>query len=150
MTKISADDIRKLRDATGAPVMRAKKILEQYKGDMKKAEEVLRKEGFEKIGKRAGRETGSGALFSYAHHTQKVVGVVELFSETDFVTRNELFQSLGRDLAMQAASMGEKDFSKQVFIKDPSKKVEDLISEIIAKTGENCRLGRVMKIELGE
>jgi elongation factor Ts len=74
------------------------------------------------------------------------VGVVELFSETDFVARNELFQNLGKDLAMQAASMGDKDFNNQAFIKDPSKKIGDLVKELIVKTGENCKLGRVIKI----
>lgn len=148
--KINAGQIRQLREETGAPLMRAKQVLEKLKGDIKKAEVILKKEGFEKVEKRAGRETNAGALFSYAHHTQKVVGIVELFSETDFVARNELFQTLGKDLAMQVASMGGKYFEKQDFIKDSSKKVGDLIKEIIAKTGENCRLGRVIRVELGK
>src|SRR3989344_2322750 len=146
--KISIDDIRKLREETGAPVIRVKKVLEEQKGNLKKASEILKKEGFEKAAKRTGRETKSGILSSYSHHTQKVVGIAEIFCETDFVARNELFQQLGRDLAMQVASMGEKDFENQEFIKDPSKKVSDLIKEVIAKTGENCKLGKVMKIEL--
>ena len=148
--KISIDDIRKLREETGAPVIRVKKVLEEQKGNLKKASEILKKEGFEKAAKRTGREKKSGILSSYSHHTQKVVGIAEIFCETDFVARNELFQQLGRDLAMQVASMGEKDFENQEFIKDPSKKVSDLIKEVIAKTGENCKLGKVMKIELGK
>ena len=148
--KITSDQIRKLKEMTGAPVMRVKKVLEELGGDEKKAEEILRKEGFEKAAKRVGRETKAGILTSYTHHTQKIVGLVELFCETDFVARNELFQKLGQDLAMQVASMGETDIEKQDFIKDPSKKVADLIKEVIAKTGENVKLGRTIRLELGK
>lgn len=161
--KINADKIRELKEKTGAPVMRAKKVLEEIIGDlpanasnkvlkagMKKAEEILLKEGFEKTEKRAERETKAGILATYNHHNQKVVGLVELLCETDFVARNELFQNLGRDLAMQAASMGEKDFEKQEFIKDSSKKVGDLVKEVIAKTGENIRIGRIIRVQLGK
>lgn len=150
MVKIDADKIRKLRESTGAPVMRAKKVLEEFKGDMKKAEVKLKKEGFEKAAKRAGRETSAGAFATYTHHNQKIVGIVELFCETDFVARNELFKKLGKDLAMQVASMGEKKFEKQDFIKDPSKKIEELVKEVIVKTGENIRIGRLQKMELGK
>ena len=150
MAKIDADKIRKLRELTGAPVMRAKKVLEELKGDIKKAEKVLRKEGFEKVAKRAGRETSAGVVATYTHHNQKIVGVIELFCETDFVARNELFQELGKDLAMQVASMGDKKFEKQDFIKDPSKKIEELVKEVIVKTGENVKIGRTYRIELGK
>ena len=150
MTKVSVDQIRKLREETGAPVIRVKQILEVQKGNTKKASDILRKEGFEKAAKRSGRETNTGILCSYSHHTQKVVGIAEIFCETDFVARNELFQALGKDLAMQVASMGEKNFNSQEYIKDPSRKISDMISDVIAKTGENIKLGRVMKIELGK
>lgn len=149
-SKITADQIRKLRDKTGAPVMRVKQVLESLDGNEKEAEKVLKKEGFEKVEKRKGRETKAGVVVAYTHHNQKVVGVVELLCETDFVARNDLFQKTANDLAMQAASMGEKDFEKQDFIKDPSKKTGDLVKELIAKTGENTRIGRVIRVELGK
>lgn len=149
MKKISADQIRKLRDESGAPVMRVKKVLEEFSGDEKKALSLLKKEGFEKAAKRSERETKAGILSVYNHHNQKVVGIVEILCETDFVARNELFQNLGKDLAMQVASMGDKNLLKQDFIKDPSKKAGDLVKEVIAKTGENVRLGRIWKIVLG-
>lgn len=148
--KINIDLIRKLRDKTGAPIIRVKKVLEEFRGNEKKAFEVLQKEGFEKAAKREGRKTSQGKVFVYAHHTGKVVGVVELFSETDFVARNSLFEELGKDIAMQVASMGEKDTEKQEFIKDPSKKISDLIRAVIAKTGENIRLGKAIRVELGK
>lgn len=152
MIKIDADKIRKLRETTGAPVMRAKKVLEELKGDMKKAEANLRKEGFEKVAKRAGRETGQGLIVTYVHHSGRVASVVELLCETDFVARNKLFKELAHNLALQVASMGaknEKDLVKQDFIKDPSKKVGDLVKEVVVKTGENVKVGRIYRIELG-
>jgi elongation factor Ts len=148
--KITVDLIRKLKESTGAPVMRAKKVLEEFKGDFKKAEELLKKEGFEKMAKREGRETSQGKLFTYTHHTGKVASVVELLCETDFVARNELFETLGKDLAMQVASMGEKDILKQEFIKDPKKTMAELIKEVTVKTGENIKLGKVLRVELGK
>src|SRR3989344_1364323 len=142
MSKITADQIRKLREKTGAPVMRVKKLLEELKGNEAKAEEILMKEGFEKASKRAERETSQGKIFTYVHHTGKVASVVELLCETDFVARNELFENLGKDLALQVSAMGEKDLEKQEFIKDPGKKMGDLVKEVIAKTGENINLGK--------
>ena len=150
MSKINAELIKKLREETGAGVMRVKNVLEEVKGDEKKALEILKKEGFEKVAKREDRETKQGKVFTYTHHTGKVGVLVELFSETDFVARNELFESLGKDIELQVASMGEKDIEKQEFIKDPTKTISDLIKEVIAKTGENIKLGRVVRVELGK
>jgi elongation factor Ts len=153
MAKISMDQIRKLREKTGAPVVRAKKVLEEVKGDEKKAEKILKKEGFEKAAKRSGRATDQGILATYKHHNQKVVAVVELFCETDFVARNDLFKELAHNLAMQTASMkaeNAKELEEQDYIKDPSKKVSELVKEVIAKTGENIRIGRVIRVELGK
>ena len=150
MSKINAELIKKLREETGAGVMRVKNVLEEVKGDEKKALEILKKEGFEKVAKREDRETKQGKVFVYAHHTGKVGVLVELFSETDFVARNELFEALGKDIALQVASMGEKGIEKQEFIKDPSKTITDLIKEVIAKTGENARIGRIFRVELGQ
>lgn len=153
-SKISANQIRKLKEETGAPVMRVKIVLEQF-GDLpvpegeKRACEILQKEGFEKAAKREARETAQGKIFTYAHHTGKVASIVELMCETDFVAKNELFETLGKDLTLQVASMGEKNLETQEFIKDPSKKISDLIRAVVAKTGENIKIGRVQRIELG-
>jgi elongation factor Ts len=148
--KIDIKLIKKLREETGVAIIRIREVLDEVHGDEKKAFELLKKEGFEKAAKRVGRETSQGKLFTYTHHTGKIIGVVELLCETDFVARNELFDTLGKDLAMQAASMGADGFEKQEFIKDSSKKVSDLVKELIAKTGENIRIGRVYRVELGK
>lgn len=153
MAKITADIIRKLREESGAPVMRVKKVLEELEGDEKKALEILKKEGFEKAAKRAERETSQGFVASYMHHSGKIGVMVEMLCETDFVARNDLFVQLGKDVAMQVASLNpknEKELMDQDFIKDPKKKISDLVKEVIAKTGENIRLGKFVRIELGQ
>jgi len=150
--KIDTKLISKLREETGAPVIRVKKVLEEVGGDTKKAAGILMKEGFEKTAKRADRKTGQGMIASYVHHNNKVAAMVELLCETDFVARNDLFVKLAHDLAMQVASMGAKDAGElmgQVFIKDPKKKVKDLVDEVIVKTGENVRIGRISRLEIG-
>ena len=149
MSKIDSALIKKVREETGAGVMRVKQILEQVNGIEAKALEILKKEGLEKVAKREDRVTGQGKVFAYSHHSGKIVSIVEVFSETDFVAKNELFEQLGKDIALQVASMGEEKIEDQDFIKDPSKKIKDLVKELIAKTGENIKLGRVVRIELG-
>jgi elongation factor Ts len=149
MGKIDINLIKRLREETGVAIVRIRDILEEVGGDEKKALEILKKEALEKVGKREDRQTVQGRIFAYTHHTGKVASLVELLCETDFVARNEMFENLGRDLAMQVASMGKEDFEKQSFIKDPSKTVADLIKEVIAKTGENIKLGRIERFEIG-
>ena len=151
--KITTDQIRKLREQTGAPVIRAKKILEEVGGDEKKAFEILQKEGFEKAAKREGRVTSQGLIATYIHHSGKVASLVEVFCETDFVARNELFRNLAHELALQVASMEAKDANElmeQEYIKNPTKKISDLVKEVIVKTGENVRIGRIVRVELGK
>ncbi|OGM08659.1 translation elongation factor Ts [Candidatus Woesebacteria bacterium RBG_16_36_11] len=151
--KISTDLIKKLREETGAPVIRVKKVLEELKGNEKKAIEILKKEGFEKAAKRQDRETTQGLVETYMHHSGKVASIVEILCETDFVSRNELFKDLAHNIALQIASMDPKDIQElenQESIKDPSKKISDLVKEVIAKTGENIRIGRFFRVELGK
>jgi len=150
MSKINIELIKKLREETGVAIIRIREVLQDVGEDEKKALVILKKEALDKAERREGRETGQGKIFVYAHHTGKVVGVVELLCETDFVAKNDLFEALGKDLAMQAASMGEENLEKQDFIKNPSKKISEMIKEVIAKTGENVRLGKVIRVELGK
>lgn len=147
--KIDIEQIKRLREQTGVALIRVREVLAEVGGDEKKAFEILKKEGLAKADKREGRETSQGKVFVYSHHTGRVAGIVELLCETDFVAKNELFENLGKDLAMQVASMGDEDFENQDYIKDSSKKVKDLVKELIAKTGENVKLGRVLRVELG-
>ena len=151
--KISPTQIRKIREATGASMLKVKKVLEETAGDEKKTEEILKKEGFEAAAKKRGRTTLEGVIETYIHHSGRVASLVELLCETDFVAKNKLFRDLAHDLALQVASMEAKtaeELEKQEFIKDPSKKVSDLVREVITKTGENIRIGRIHRVELGK
>lgn len=153
MAKVTAELIREVREETGAPMMRAKKVLDELGGDKVKAMEILKREGFAKMEKRTDRETSNGIVVSYAHHTGKVATLVELLCETDFVAKNEMFVGLANSIAMQVSAMNPKDNEEllsQDFIKDPSKKIEELIKEVTTKTGEVIRLGRVTRIEVGQ
>lgn len=134
-------------------MIRVKKVLEEVGVDEKRAFEILKKEGYEAAEEKAERVTSQGAIETYVHHSGKVACLVELLCETDFVARNELFRQLAHNLALQVASMEAKDSKElleQEFIKDPTKKVSDLVKEVIAKTGENIRVGRIFRIELGK
>ena len=101
---ISAKQVQELRERTGAGMMECKRALEETNGDMEKAIDLLRTKGAAKAAKRAGRETREGAIGSYIHMGGRIGVLVEVSCETDFVSRNELFQSLIRDLAMHIAA----------------------------------------------
>jgi len=151
MTKITIEEIKKLREKTGAPVLECRQALEEAKGDLKKAESILKKKGIARAAKKAERLTACGLIETYVH--QGRVGVmIELCSETDFVARNEGFRELAHELAMQVASMNPKDVKElltQEYIRDPQKKIEDLVKETIAKFGENINIRRFERFQLG-
>jgi len=150
MSNFNATDVQKLREHTGAGVMECKRALEDASGDFDKAVGLIQERGLTKAEKRADREAGSGLVHSYIHNGR--VGVMlELKCETDFVARNEEFQALAHELAMQIAAMNpqdEKELMEQEYIKDTSQKVEDLIKGAIAKIGENIKLGRFIRYEI--
>jgi len=151
--KVDINQIKKLRTETHAPVIDVKKALEETEGNVEAAKKILMKKGFEKAAKKAQRATKAGRVFVYQHHSGTVSAMLELYSETDFVARNEVFENLGREIVMQIASMNpknEKVLVNQDYIRDPGKKVGDLVKEAIAKTGENIKLGRFVRMELGE
>ncbi len=101
---ITAEQVKELRERTGAGMMECKKALEETGGDMEKAIDLLRAKGAAKAAKRAGREAREGAIGSYVHMGGKIGVLVEVNCETDFVARTEDFQALVRDLAMHIAA----------------------------------------------
>jgi elongation factor Ts len=103
-TTISAQDVKVLRDRTGAGMMDCKAALTETGGDMEKAIDLLRTKGAAKAAKRAERKASEGAIGTYVHHNGKVAVMVELNSETDFVAKNPEFRELAKDLAMHIAS----------------------------------------------
>ena len=151
--KISLEKVKKLRTQTKAGVMDCRQALEAAGGDLKKAEEWLRKKGLQSADKRAHRETSCGLIEAYTHAEGKIVAMVELCCETDFVARTEDFKKLAHELAMQVAALNPQDveeFLSQPWIRDESRKIEELIKELSAKTGENVKINRFSRLELGK
>lgn len=149
--KISIGQIKKLREETGAPVHEIKKALDEASGEEKKAKVILKEAGFARAAKKAEREIKSGWIFSYIHHSGQVGAIVDLGCETDFVARTDEFQSLGKELAMQVVSMNPKDVKSllsQDYIRQSEKTVEDLIKEVVAKTGENIQVKGFQRLEV--
>jgi elongation factor Ts len=103
-TTISAGQVKELRERTGAGMMECKKALEEASGSMEAAIDLLRARGAAKAAKRAERETREGTIGSYVHTNGRIGVLVEVQCETDFVSRNDTFQQLARDLAMHIAA----------------------------------------------
>ena len=102
---IKPEDVKKLREQTGAGIMDCKRALEQTGGDYEKAALWLREKGLSTAAKKAGRAAREGIVTSYIHHGSRLGALVELNCETDFVARTDDFQQLARDIAMQIAGM---------------------------------------------
>jgi len=143
MKKIKIDEVKKLREKTGAPIIECRNALRQTQGDKKKAIEILRKKGLEKAVKKKERETKSGVVATYTHADKSKGATVVLLTETDFVARNSDFQELAHEIAMQVTAMDPKDINnllKQNWIRDDQKTIQVLIDESIAKFGENIKI----------
>jgi elongation factor Ts len=104
MATITADQVKKLRDATGAGMMECKAALAEANGNFEEATTLLRKRGLAQAAKRAGRATGNGLISSYIHMGGRIGVLIEVNCETDFVARTEAFQNLVRELAMHVAA----------------------------------------------
>lgn len=145
------DKIKQLREKTGAGVMDAKKALEEAKGDMAAATEIIAQRGLAKAVSKSGREVKSGRVYAYIHNTGRVGAMVLIACETDFVANTEDFITLCKEVAMQTASMDPADVEvlmKQAYIRDGGKTIEDLVKAFIAKTGENTKIVRFVRFSL--
>jgi len=198
VAEITAALVKELREKSGAGMMDCKKALAEAGGDPAKAEEVLRKKGLSAAAKKATRAASEGAVGSYVHMGGKIGVLVEVNCETDFAARNEAFQTLVKDVAMQIAASAplyvrreevpaelvakELEIAKaqareqkkpepiiekiaqgkvdkyykeiclleQPFVKDDKKTVQEVITEQIAKIGENIQVRRFARFVLGE
>ncbi len=142
--------ILKLREETGAGVMDCKRALDDAKGDYEKAKQIIFERGVIKAEKKSERKTGSGVLETYVH-SGRIGVILELRCETDFVAKTDVFKELAHDLAMHIASMNPENVDQlinQPFVKDESKTIKDLITQTIAKTGENVKIERFCRYEL--
>jgi elongation factor Ts len=201
MAAVTAADVKALRDRTGAGMMDCKSALEEAEGDVEKAIEILRVKGAASAAKRSGRGTSEGIVASYVHATGRVGVLVEVLCETDFVARNEDFQSFAREVAIHIAAMNPKHVSledipeedrerERAILEEKAKAdskrdnviekivegqlakwaselvlldqkhfneeryegktIQDLVTEVAAKTGENVRIARFVRFEIGE
>ncbi|MDP8253706.1 MAG: translation elongation factor Ts [Candidatus Kaelpia aquatica] len=193
---LSLEDIRVLRDKTGAGVMDCKNALNESKCDIDKAVEILRKRGIKVAEKKSSRDVKDGIVEVYIHAGSKLGVMVELSCETDFVAKNEEFKALAHDLAMQIAAKSPshisreeisqnvidkekeilkaqfkdkpdnvvekilngkiEDFYKekclldQTYVKEEGVIIKDLITDKIAKFGENIVVRRFVRFSVGE
>jgi len=165
--RITTEMIKRLREETGAGVMDAKRALEEADGDMAKAKAILKERGIAAAAKKSERATNQGLVEAYIHAGGRIGVLVEVNCETDFVAKTQNFQQLARDIAMQVAAMQplvvdigqrtpdmegsdeEVALLAQPFIRDGSRTIGDLVKEAIATTGENIRVARFSRFELG-
>jgi len=197
MAKISAQYVKELRERTGAGMMDCKSALEESGGDLEKAVALLRERGVATAAKKAGRDAREGLVSSYIHPGGRIGVLIEVNSETDFVARNEDFEKLVQQLAMQVAGLAPeyvtiesipedvvaakraelmadentlkkpenvreqivdgqlKKWYQSVVLyeqqfRDTDQKVGDLITDAIARIGENIRVRRFHRYQLGE
>ena len=122
---ISAEQVKQLRDRTGAGMMECKKALAETQGDLEKAIDALRKAGNDKMAGRTGRTASEGLVEAYIHPGNRVGVLIEVNCETDFVARTPEFGELARNLAMQVAALGA-DYVKR----------EDVPAERVARERE--------------
>jgi elongation factor Ts len=165
---ISVDLVKELREQSGAGIMACRKALLETQGDMEKARELLKERGLLVAKKKADRVTSQGVIEAYIHTGGRIGAIVELNCETDFVARTDEFRELAHNIAMQVAAMRPQFISAeelpetaevesqiacllmQPYIRDLSRTVQDLISETVAKVGENIKVSRFSRFELGE
>lgn len=147
---MTASDVQKLREMTGAGVMECKKALQDAGGDIDKAVQIINERGLIKAEKKSGRTTGAAILESYVHNNR--VGVLlELRCETDFVAHSDPFRELAHNLVMHIAAMNPANIEamlKQPYIRDDKTTIEALVKGVVAKTGENVQVARFCRYEL--
>ncbi len=170
MAEISTAMVKELRELSGAGVMDCRRALDESGGDIKRAVELLREKGIAAAAKRSDREANQGVVEAYIHGGGRVGVLLELNCETDFVANTENFRTLARNIAMQIAAMNplvtaveeranREDLAgmpdaeivllEQPYIRDSGRKIKDLVNDTIATTGENIKIGRFTRFELG-
>lgn len=148
---VDLETLKQLRERTDASMGACKTALEKANGDINKAAELLKEEGSRVAEKKSSRETGIGIIEAYVHATQKIGVILEIRSETDFVARNPDFKALAHDIALHIAAADPADTTalmEQPFVKDEKKTVGGLITEAIARFGENIQIARFSRFQI--
>jgi elongation factor Ts len=166
--RVSIEALKELRNRTNVGMADCNRALLEVGGDMEKAVEFLKQRGTAVAEKKRDEVVAEGTVAAYVHHNKRIGALVELNCETDFVARTTEFEELAHDLAMQVAAVcpeylacedipPESEADPQVvcllsqpFIKDPTRMVQEVISETIAKVGENIKVRRFARFELGD
>lgn len=166
--EISTERIKELRELSGAGIMDCRSALLGAKGDMEKALLILKEQSLVRVEKKSTRAASQGLIETYVHTGGRIGAMVELNCETDFLARTAEFRELAHNLAMQVAAQEPLCISEeqvpadadvepeiaclllQPFIKNPEQSVRDLITEMAARVGENVRIGRFARFELGQ
>jgi len=168
--EISVTSIKELRDKTSAGVMECKRALQQAEGNVDRACDILREQGLARAEKKADRVASQGLVEVYVHGGGRIGSMVELNCETDFVAHTDEFKALVHDLALQVAATspsfissteipeGEKEklnpeevcLLAQPFIRDPSRRISDIVADVSAKMGEKVAVRRFARFELGK
>ncbi len=165
---ISVAKIKELRELCGAGIMDCRSALVETGGNIEKAVEILKQKSIYKAEKKETRVASQGVVAAYIHTGGRIGALIEVNCETDFVARTDEFKELTHNLAMQVAAMAPKFVSEeqipqgaevvpeidclllQPYIKDQTRRIKDIITETIAKVGENIKVKRFAKFELGE
>jgi elongation factor Ts len=160
--------VKELRDQSGAGIMQCRKALIEAKGDIVAALQILKQQSLILAEKKAKRSAVQGLIEAYVHAGGRIGAMVEVNCETDFVARTDEFKELAHHLAMQVAAMTPRFISReevaegsniepqtaclllQPYIKNPAKSVQEIIAETIAKVGENIKVSRFARFELGD
>ena len=165
--KIPTDRIKELRDQSGAGIMDCRNALLEAKGNMGKARQILKQRDLFLAESKAKRSVPQGIIEAYVHTGGRIGAMVEVNCETDFVARTDEFKELAHHLAMQVAAIPPQFISReevpegadiepqmaclllQPYIKDPDKTIQDIITETVIKVGENIKVSRFARFELG-
>jgi elongation factor Ts len=165
--KIPIEVVKELRNRTNAGIVDCNKALLEVGGDIEQAIEFLKQRGAAIAEKKKDVAATEGVIEAYIHHTKHIGALLELNCETDFVAHTAEFKELAHDLAMQIAAASPQFLTSeemppkaeidpqaacllnQPFIKEPDKTVQEVIAETIAKVGENIKIRRFTRFELG-
>jgi elongation factor Ts len=148
---VSPEQVKKLREISGAPMMECKRALEEALGDLEQAFTVLRKRGVATAAKKAGRATSEGVVGSYIHAGGKIGVLVEVNCETDFVARNEEFQQLAHDLAMQICATDPRFVRKEDVTAEVLDREKEVLRAQAATSGKPpAVLDRIVEGKLGK
>lgn len=147
---ITASMVKDLRTQTGAGMMDCKKALVEAEGDIAKAVDVLREKGLSQAAKKASRVAAEGAVGSAVSEDGKTGTILEVNCETDFVGTNEDFRNLAASIADQILAVNPADVEALLDSEIDGKKVRDLVTEAVAKIGENISVRRFVRYESAE